>query len=80
MNVKEEFLKHVHDRKVLCARIGRRIDILGSIALLKCNYTKNEYENFLLDLDYYYDEGYGWQDLCGTIYYEDGTSDRIWNT
>ena len=41
--------------------------------LLKKDYTELEYLNFLSQLNYIYDSGFGGQELYGTIWYKDGT-------
>lgn len=80
INAKEEFLEAIKDMpKVKCAHIhnedyddyDKKI-ILNSI-ILPINYTKQEYNEFLKKLDFEYDNGYGIQELFGTIWLEDGT-------
>ena len=77
MNTKVEFLKHIADRKVLCAEI-----IKGRYYLdpedrynfrLKPNYSEKDYKKFLRSLNFEYDNGYGGQELYGTIWYDDGS-------
>ena len=65
MNAKNEFLKHIGNRKVLCATI--------SDAKLGTAWDKEEWFEFLKLIDVEYDNGYGSQNLYGTIWYEDGT-------
>jgi hypothetical protein len=74
-NAKEEFLIHTKNLKVICAKIqidksdyGRG----GNIYILKQNYTPEEYQKFLTDLDQEYDSGYGSQQLFGNVWCEDG--------
>lgn len=65
-NAKVEFLDHVSNKaKVKCARINE-------ISLTR-NYTEKQYDEFLKHLDFNYNNGYGGQELYGTIWYEDGT-------
>jgi hypothetical protein len=83
-NAKEEFIKHIQDRKVLCAHIiygdyyyqdddpDPRLHIK-----LKSGYTLEDYDNFLKLLDFNYNAGFGGQKLFGNIWYKDNTwSDR----
>jgi hypothetical protein len=75
-NCKKDFLDEVAERKVqvLCAEIiyfkkdhsERRIH-------LPVGFTKDEYALFLHNIDFMYDAGYGGQEVCGTIWYQDGT-------
>lgn len=68
MNAKNEFLKHTANRSVKCAIIHTQIS-----ARLKIGFTPEEYDLFLKTLDVEYNEGYGGQELYGTIWYVDGT-------
>ena len=77
MNAREEFIKHTEGRKVLCAEI-----ISGRYYLepeerlyrrLKPNYSEKDYKKFLRSLNFEYDNGYGGQELYGTIWYDDGS-------
>ena len=72
MNAKEEFLKAI-DKKpaVLCAKI----DILSlhaftvdKILELPVGYTPEQFNQFLEDLDFQYDDGFGTQHLEGIIW------------
>ena len=74
-NAREEFIKHVGSREVLCARIATGEYEWQDIRtfLLKKDYTALDYSYFLTQLDYRYDNGYGGQELFGTIWYKDGT-------
>jgi hypothetical protein len=36
-------------------------------------YTKEQYDNFMLSLDFTYDDGFGGQQLDGQIWFKDGT-------
>jgi hypothetical protein len=76
MNAKSEFLSHVGNKKVLCVYINIPINNI-IIAELGCAWDKEEWSKFLELIDVDYDNGYGSQNLFGTIWYEDGTwSDR----
>ena len=68
INAKDEFIEHVQDREVLCATIG------GFFASnLKIGYSQSDYEEFLSQLNFRYNDGYGTQQLYGKIWYKDGT-------
>tara|TARA_R110002020_G_scaffold36503_4_gene109773 strand:+ start:1082 stop:1420 length:339 start_codon:yes stop_codon:yes gene_type:complete len=41
--------------------------------MLPVGFTKEEYDNFIKKLDVEYDDGYGGQELFGTIWLKDGT-------
>ena len=41
--------------------------------MLSVNHTTEEYSNFLQSLDFEYDNGYGGQELFGTVWLKDGT-------
>jgi hypothetical protein len=50
---------------------------LNTVFNLTTGWDKEDWDNFLSDLDFDYDSGYGVQNLFGTIWYEDGSwSDR----
>jgi len=79
MNARQEFINHVGFRKVLCAQIkhGDGYDDDSKVFNLTTGSTEEDRTQFLNDLDFDYDNGYGGQNLFGTIWYEDGTwSDR----
>jgi hypothetical protein len=78
-NAKAEFLSHVGGRYVKCARIDYNPDFYGEgkVYLLFVDYNGEQCKKFLDSLDFNYNNGFGLQELCGTIWYEDGTwSDR----
>jgi hypothetical protein len=76
-NAKEEFLRHINNREVLCASISYEDcwnkEIPMRIHNLKVGYTQEQYNEFINSLDFTYDSGYGGQELFGTIWYKDGT-------
>jgi hypothetical protein len=79
MNAKEEFIKHIGSRSVLCAHIqkGDDYDDQPSVFNLTTGWDSEDWSKFLSDLNFEYDAGYGGQNLFGTIWYADGTwSDR----
>jgi hypothetical protein len=71
-NAKQEFLNHIGhtsmQTEVLCAIIECQ-----SVLILTTGYTKEDWNDFLNKLDFHYDNGYGGQELFGTIWYTDGT-------
>ena len=80
MNAKTEFIEHTKDKpKVICAVIEKDVEWNPvHLVTLYEGYSEDDYNEFLKQLDTYdYDDGYGSQELYGTIWYEDGTySDR----
>ena len=79
MNAREEFIKHIGSRSVLCAHIqkGDDYDDDPSVFNLTTGWDSEDWSKFLSSLDFEYDAGYGGQNLFGTIWYADGTwSDR----
>ena len=78
LNAKEEFIKHVGNKKVVCAKIIYD-DSYGdnpSILILKENYSQEKYGVFIESLDFTYNDGYGGQQLYGLILYDVGYSER----
>lgn len=75
MNAREEFIKHIGTRKVLCAKIQNGDGYEDDIYFfnLTTGWTDEEWNGFLTDIDFEYDSGYGGQNLFGTIWYQDGT-------
>lgn len=75
---KEEFLDTVKNHApVKCAHIWAR-DIISApfddiSAVLKLNYTEEDFTKFLDKLNFFYDTGYGGQEVFGTIWLTDGT-------
>jgi hypothetical protein len=76
MNAKQEFLdqiSHSHS-DVLCVLIRSGSSLrLENQSILTTGYTKEEYNQFLKDIDFDYDNGYGGQELFGKIWYTNGT-------
>ena len=73
MNAKVEFLSHIGSRKVLCAKIQKGDYYDSDVFNLTTGSTEEDRTQFLTDIDFNYDSGYGGQNLFGTIWYEDGT-------
>lgn len=69
INCKMEFLEEKKGLDILCAEIIR--DKIR--AFLPIGFTPVEYSLFLIAIDFNYDQGYGWQEVCGTIWYKDRT-------
>jgi hypothetical protein len=69
-NAKLEFMTFVEMLpKVVAATIEHNFHKY----VLKVGYTKESYEAFLDNLNFTYDDGYGSQELFGTVWFEDGT-------
>ncbi len=74
-NAKQELLGILKDNaRLKCALISyeESWDSKKEI-ILSLNYTESEYNQFLKNLDFSYDSGYGGQELYGTVWLEDGT-------
>lgn len=73
MNAKQEFLSVTEKQKVICAKvaISPHWDITTEFNL-KPGYTEQEYQEFLTNLDFDYDDGYGTQHLYGIIWCDNG--------
>lgn len=76
-NAKQEFLTHTSGKEVLCAQLQRGDDNgwndSKSVFNLTTGWTKEDWDSFLSEIDFEYDDGYGGQELFGTIWYTDGT-------
>ncbi len=82
-NAKEEFVKHTSYCKVKCAIVTTddiyferfaKTDLEDdNVFKLPIGYTEEQYQAFLNQLDFEYDDGYGGQVVFGTIWMEDGT-------
>lgn len=77
MNAKKELLKDIEniDSPIICALItfGDRLIKLPIQIKLPMFYTNEQWEKFLEELDFEYEEGYGGQELFGTVWFLDGT-------
>ena len=79
MNLKYEFIEHIEQKNVLCARIDHEVNYLNPVEryILKTGYTKEDWARFLNEINFIYDNDFGHQYITGTIWYTDGTwSDR----
>jgi hypothetical protein len=76
MNAKEELIKVLNKKpNVLCAQIDVLSDTSYSIDKklnLPMDYTQEMWDQFLKLFDFQYDNGYGIQRLCGTIWFVNG--------
>ena len=83
MNAKKEFLDLVGNRSVVCATVATTEDVwdenfghegeLIKSYLLRKGYSHEDFMKFVDSLDFDYDNGYGLQELFGTIWFTDGT-------
>ena len=83
INARFEFVQTFKDKIVKCATITLEYwteDIPSPSSIqkwsntdLKCDYTPEEYKQFLEKLDFEYDNGFGLQQLFGVVWFEDGT-------
>ena len=76
-NAKAEFLEEIKANRLVCAKIGLEEDYdKKKWFTLKDNYSGKDFDKFLEDLDFEYDDGYGGQELYGVILFSDSFSDR----
>lgn len=78
-NAKNELIKAIGTRTIKCANIiyfssslwemDDEIHSPGKELFLKVGYTQAEWEEFLKELDFNYDSGYGSQELYGTVWF-----------
>lgn len=87
MNARQEFINHTRERVIKCVvlhfyDVWQYVDeedekTTVPLISLKVGWTNADMEVFLNAIDNEYDNGYGGQQLFGTIWYDDGTwSDR----
>lgn len=77
-NVKDELLEHVGSMdnvKAVQLKLEQRTTHSKSVQLfhLSEGYREGQLNNFLQDIDITYENGYGWQELFGFIWWKDGT-------
>lgn len=75
-NAKTEFSEFVEDKpKVICALLEDVYYVHHEKKswLLKVGYSEQDYKDFLEAINFKYDDGYGSQQLGGTIWFKDGT-------
>ena len=81
VNAKTELMEIVESKKkhIKCAYITygkfnfKADDIISKEIILKVNYSNEEYETFLKELDFEYDNGYGMQELGGLVWFDDNS-------
>lgn len=74
INAKSELLEELDSKYIRWAEIHYRSkDGIRKECYLKIEYTKDEYIEFLNVLDCEYDNGYGCQQLYGTVCFDDNT-------
>jgi hypothetical protein len=77
INAKEEFIGHTVNKVIKCAYVrfceNDYLSEDGTKFFLTTGFTRDEYNQFLSDIDKNYNNGYGGQELYGVIWYEDGT-------
>jgi hypothetical protein len=78
-NAKQEFLDHISERcvggrTVRCAQIKLYNAKNKVEAILPVGYTPEDLEEFLKEINLEYNDGYGGQNLYGTIWYNDGVT------
>ena len=79
MNAKDEFITHTSkvNAGVICALLIRKVfdsesyEYANIEYILPVNYTADEYEKFLNEINFEYDEGFGRQEIAGVIIYDD---------
>ncbi len=75
-NAKEELLTNLEKAaKVKCAHIYRDgfVDNISYDIILKVGHTSEDFDKFLEELNFKYDQGYGAQEVYGTVWLEDNT-------
>lgn len=75
MNARTELIHSLMNirRKIKCAIVSSTDWDGTKTSLLKIGYSDKDYQDFLDSLDYNYDAGYGYKELDGTVWFEDGT-------
>jgi len=82
-NAKQEFVRALREKNPKCAEIVYTACSLWAMGdedgpepkklFLRVGHTWEEFEEFLNQLDFDYDSGYGGQELFGTVWFHDGT-------
>lgn len=76
-NARDEFVHHVNKQELLAALVyfndGKKVEKEKKLFTLYRDFTVEEKEEFLNNLNFNYDSGWGSQKLFGTIWYKDGT-------
>jgi len=75
-NAFHEFVSFVGTKPIKCATVAYHVWVApedGKELHLPVGHTEEQLSQFLTDLNFTYDGGYGGQELFGTIWFEDGT-------
>ena len=72
MNAKEELQEELEGATIIAAKIK----LYGDSFVLKANHSKEELEKFWEWIDQSYDNGWGGQNLFGTVWLEDSWLER----
>ena len=72
MNAKEEFLEVTKGLQVKCCQICFMCEENAGVIKLPVNFSNEDYFNFLEAINKDYDDGFGCQNLFGTIWLKDG--------
>lgn len=75
-NAKKEFIEHIANSRVKCAEISHGRDYGPDPKqrfILAVGFDEEQFKRFVSSLDFDYYNGFGGQELFGTIWYEDGT-------
>ena len=74
INAKEELIQTIGEIGVIAAAIDLGDEPQNKKTFrLKQNHSNADWLNFLNQLDFKYDDGYGGQELFGTVWLSDGT-------
>lgn len=77
MNARKEFIDFIKGKpRVIAAELEDvyySSDTKGKTWTLYPSYYEDDYKKFLKSIDFDYSDGYGSQELGGTIWFEDGT-------
>lgn len=80
MNAKEELIEFLAeiDKKPICANMcrGWRRSQAKELFLLRVGYSESDWQNFLGALDFEYKNGYGEQELLGTLWFDGSWAER----
>ena len=73
-NAKAEFLEEISYKRGVVAAYLKSDNYDGTFCvLLPTNFSEEQYNKFLEDINVDYDSGYGSQELDGVIWYDDGS-------
>lgn len=76
-NAREEMLWLLKGKEIKCAKVTTGIgwyeEDRHRTIVLKVGYNEEDYAKFLNDLDFEYDNGFGGQELHGTVWFKDNT-------